>query len=289
MSTGKTKVGAADVSFVDCPAGKCLGFAFKLSNGFQPMPYKDVEAQRKLSHCFLESAWMSDGLQERRESGSPADPLCGAPRAQSPSDFCTDPMLSLAAAPDSYISEGNPEENYGDSSLLRVDGDPGVGQSASSMNARLESAADVDSGDRFRSLVSFDPEAIDSFIAGGAFTSATLVLTAAESEHTPGDEDLIDVHPLMGGFAEGEGEVDLEQVAPGPIRPSALGRPRLARRIGGRQNAPGVTWDCAIDDNPANELTEDCHDPWEHEGGDEGHATALPARSVRLERSTPGT
>jgi hypothetical protein len=145
------------------------------------------------------------------------------------------------------------------------------------MNARLESAADVDSGDRFRSLVSFDPEAIDSFIAGGAFTSATLILTSAESEHIPGDEDLIDVHPLIGGFAEGEGEVDAEQVAPGPIRPSAPGRPRLARRVGGRETAPGVTWDCAIDDNPGNEITEDCHDPWEHEGGDEGHATALPA------------
>jgi hypothetical protein len=124
--------------------------------------------------------------------------------------------------------------------------------------------------------VGFDGEAIDSFVASGAFTAATLVLTTAESEHTPGDEDLIDVHPLIGDFVEGEGEVDPEDVSPGPIRPSAPGRRRLARRIGGQETAPGVTWSCAIDANAGNEQAGDCQDDWENEGGDHHHATALP-------------
>jgi hypothetical protein len=269
MISGNTKVGNATVSFADCPAGGCLGFAFRLPQGFAPLPYATVEKEKRLSHCFLESAWMGDALAERMANGSPADPLCGAPRPQSATDFCVDSQLALTAEQDAHIFEAAPAANQGDDTMLVVDG-----------------------GDAVRTLVGFDPDAIDTFVASRPLTSAMLVLTPAQNEPTGGESDLVDAHPLMGGFVEGEGEVeDHEPVAsPAGLSPLAgvqpigttlaIGGPRgrrVARRIGGRETAPGVTWNCAIDANTANDHPGDCHDHWEEDGGDHGPPTAEPA------------
>jgi hypothetical protein len=287
MISGNTKIDEATVSFADCPAGGCLGFAFQLPQGFTPVAYKDVEAQKKLSHCFLESAWASDALQQRTANG-PADPLCGAPRPQAAGDFCADQQLALVTNQDAHISEASPAENQGDDTQLLVDGGGDAGQSP----AGVEAAAS-DGGNAVRTLVGFDAAAIDSFVASGNFQSATLELTVAETERTGGESDLIDAHPLQGSFVEGEGEVeDYEPVPAGSAASSPLagvqdlssplagslpvGKRRLARRVGGREQAPGVTWNCAVDADTSNNQQGDCHDHWDADGGDHGAATADP-------------
>jgi len=249
------------VSFADCPAGKCLGFAFMLPAGFQPLPYAMVDAQNGLSHCFLESAWMNDSLQQRTANGSPADPLCGAPRMQSSNDFCSDPQLSLTAADDAHITEAAPAENHGDEDLLLVDG-----------------------GDVVRTLVGFDPDAIDSFVASHELTSATLVLTVAATDGTADETDLLEAAPLLSGFVEGGSGAGSSSASTGAgasdlgsalavIRPG--GRiPRLARRPGPQALLPGVTWSCATDANTANGQSGDCLDDWDTDGGDAGPSTA---------------
>jgi hypothetical protein len=293
LTSGKTKVGAADVSFVDCPAGGCLGFAFKLPNGFAPLPYAQVESQKKLSRCFFEAAWMSDALKERMANGGAADPLCGAPRAQAASDFCTDSELALMASQDAHIQENAPSENQGDDHLLHVDGGNNGESAAAARSMSLGAASAVLQGGRVRSLVGFDRDAIDTFIANNdGLTSAFLVLTTAATEGHRGETDLIDVHRLHGDFVEGDGDFEDHELheerpaAAGPSAalasplagPPALGgkRPRLARRVGGKEAAPGVTWNCAVDANTANEHPGDCHDHWDADGGDHGAATAPP-------------
>ena len=260
LISGKTQVGAATVSFADCPAGKCLGFAFKLPAGFQPSPYAMVDAQNGLSHCFLESAWMNDSLQQRTANGSPADPLCGAPRMQSSDDFCSDPQLSLTAADDAHIAEAAPAENHGDEDLLLVDG-----------------------GDAVRALVGFDPDAIDSFVASHQLTSATLALTVAATDGTADEADLLEAAPLLSGFVEGGSGAGSSSASTGAAAPatSAALRRDPAPAVGfpggaGRPQAllPGVTWSCATDANTANGQSGDCLDDWDTDGGDVGPSTA---------------
>ena len=289
MISGNTKIDQATVSFADCPAGGCLGFAFQLPQGFAPMAYKDVG--KPLSYCFLESAWMSDSLQERTANG-PADPLCGAPRPQAGSDFCADSQLSLVTNADAHISEASPAENQGDDTQLVVDG----GGEGNQAPEGLAVAASV-GGKAIRTVVGFDANAIESFVAQGNFQSATLELTVAEHEHLGGESDLIDAYPLQGSFVEGEGEVEDHESFGGPTGAAASSplagvqgvasplagtsrlagrKPRLARRVGGRELAPGVTWNCAADANTSNDHPGDCHDHWDVDGGDHGAATADP-------------
>lgn len=186
-------------------------------------------------------------------------------------DFCTDSELALTPEHDAHIAAASPAENQGDDKMLVVDGSNVV-----------------------RTLVGFDPDAIDGFMASGNFQSATLELVPAQAEPTGGMPDLIDAHPLEKPFVEGQGEVEDHEpvgdsIAPSPLSgaqyleasaaaPSALrGRTRrVARRVGGRETAPGVTWNCAVDANTANEHPGDCHVHWDDDGGDHGLPTADP-------------
>ena len=55
----------------------------------------------KLAHCFQESAWANNSLIQRTVNGQPADPLCGVPRVQKSTDFCTDPGADSPATSNS--------------------------------------------------------------------------------------------------------------------------------------------------------------------------------------------
>jgi len=95
-TSGTTSTTAGELSLSDCPAGGCVGFAFTMPATFVgDKKYADVGA--KLTHCFSETAWADDKLEEKMVMGQPADPLCGAPRPAVPADFCTDPSLAQAA------------------------------------------------------------------------------------------------------------------------------------------------------------------------------------------------
>ena len=94
------------------------------------------------------------------------------------------------------------------------------------------------SGDN-RVVVGFDQDAIDGF---GNVSIATLVLTIAENADNWGQNNdrTVDAHPLAVDFAEGNG-----QNAGVPAAQSTRG------------SGPGVTWNCAVDAEIANQQT-DC-------------------------------
>ncbi|MGD9765695.1 MAG: G8 domain-containing protein, partial [Candidatus Binatia bacterium] len=87
LASGTTSPVVGEVSMADCPKDGCLGFAFTLPSNFAgDKKYNDVGA--KHTQCFQEPAWKNDALVARMSGNQLADPLCGAPRAQMPSDFC---------------------------------------------------------------------------------------------------------------------------------------------------------------------------------------------------------
>jgi hypothetical protein len=115
---------------------------------------------------------------------------------------------------------------------------------------RLQAAGDN------RVVVGFDQGAIDDF---GEVTAATLVLTIAENAGNWGRKDnrTVAVHPLAVDFSEGNGQ---DAGVPGTEAT--------------RGSGPGVTWNCAIDVEIANQRT-NCAARWR--GGDFGPATAASA------------
>jgi Beta-propeller repeat/Domain of unknown function (DUF5122) beta-propeller len=110
-----------------------------------------------------------------------------------------------------------------------------------------------------RAVVAFDPDAIDGF---GSVTTATLVLTISENAANWGQSNdrTVDAHPLAVDFAEGNG-----QNAGVPAAQSTRG------------NGPGVTWNCAVDAEIANQQT-DCGSTWN--GGAFGPPSAAPVLHV---------
>src|SRR5262249_252452 len=113
MVSGELKIdNGAKVTSAICPAGGCLGVAFRVLPSFKPKPYKMVNnpaGKPALSRCFVESAWMKDQLKLR--SG---DPQCGAARQQKAEDFCADPQLNLPVEKDDTISNSMPGNNFGE-------------------------------------------------------------------------------------------------------------------------------------------------------------------------------
>jgi hypothetical protein len=287
MVSGEVKVNnGADVTAATCPAGGCLGFAFKLPAGFAPKPYATVNnlpGKRSLSRCFVESAWMKDELRQRN-----GDPQCGEARKQKSEDFCSDPETGIPVEKDDTIRSEEPSENSGDSQDLVVAGDP---MSESSSIARI---AQVDDGlgDVERSLVGFDHAAIDSFLAQRPLTAATLELTL---KFPIREGVLVDVHPLLQDFTEGHwhgappvGTAVAQSDAPAAAgiqlqsaaRLTPLRRGRRLPRIVPPPTVPGVTWECASDPNPNNGTSDDCTLFWDDPGGNYGPATA-PLVSVQ--------
>ncbi|MEW6268602.1 MAG: G8 domain-containing protein [Thermodesulfobacteriota bacterium] len=277
----------AKVTAMDCPAGGCLGFAFKLPSGFQAKPYQSVsnpQGKKPLSRCFVESAWMKDRLVQTSN-----DPQCGAPRPQASSDFCSDPQVDLPAEKDAAIDGDDPGANRGEHPELEVaGGDPDGTPDASVARAAQAGAMPV------RSLIAFDGGAIESFLAHHALARATLELTTSRA--VAGEEALLDVHPLLLDFHEGDpDELPLTELVPAnavqrasrvlgvvPIGTGGKRRlPVLPGRDapppggpGGSDDVPGVTWNCAVDLETDDHDDETCHVPWETVGGDHAAATA---------------
>lgn len=264
MVSGQTTIGGGSVASADCPNGGCLGFAFRLPQGgdFSPQPYDAIETKLKLSRCFLASAWTSDVLVQRKKGPQALDPQCGTPRLLDPKEeFCTDPTLDLQAEKDAVLMSSAPAADGADAHDLLVSG-----------------------GDPSRSVIAFDDDAVESFVAGGAFTSATLEVTLRHVEGEPA----VDAHPLLRDFAD----EDLEDGA-GTGAPSPAGRipvQRTSRVLGRRLPVipndahAGTTWVCAVEIDPGDDRHE-CHVRWDTPGGDYGPATAPPA----LVSGTPGT
>jgi hypothetical protein len=114
------------------------------------------------------------------------------------------------------------------------------------------------------------------------------MLTTAAVDGPTTASDLLEAHPLVGGFVEGGHEPPLVAgiasaagaVASdagrsfGPIRPR--GATRLPRRPRQELATPAVTWNCAVDANTENQIVEDCMAEWDVEGGDEGELKAPP-------------
>lgn len=141
------------------------------------------------------------------------------------------PEVTLYATQDSFLRSGSANRNEGANPRLRVQ-----------------------SSGKNRSMVGFDPDAIDTT----GLTGARLLLTIAENGNNwgNGNDRTVDAHPLLGVFAEGNGkEVDV---------PNA----EVTRGTG-----PGVTWKCAVDAEIANQAT-DCAETWD--GGTFGGAMAPP-------------
>jgi hypothetical protein len=105
-----------------------------------------------------------------------------------------------------------------------------------------------------RALVAFDLTEVPL----DRVTRATLVLTIAENADNWGRSNnrTVDAHPLLTDFIEGNGK--------------AAGLPNSETARG---SGSGVTWDCAVDANVANQKP-DCSARWN--GGDFGPATAAP-------------
>ena len=243
------------LSLADCPADGCLGFAFQLPANFSPRAYADVSPSKALSHCFLESAWMDDALL-----ASGDDPLCGEPRTQRSSDFCQDPMLTLPSTKDSFVAPMSPGQNAGAGDTLLIGGASG-----------------------HRSLVGFEQDEIDGFLASQDLSRAWLVLTLAEPTSAAA---LVDAHPLATDFVEGE-ELYAARRSSQAARLGGVGARRPSRGLAGRVPVrssgaaggdvdPGVTWTCAADANPRNEQATDCAIPWRTPGGDFDEASAPP-------------
>jgi len=231
-----------------------------------PKAYQMVDESLHLSKCFLASAWMNDVLVQRTKGSTAADPQCGAPEMLSPDqEFCTDPTLDLPAEKDGDLTSAAPARDGANDPVLEVAG-----------------------GQPVRSVVGFDPAAIDSFIAGGGFTRATLEMTVVGTSGVA--ERLVDAHPLLQDFADPEEE---GPIASGAAEPAAgrgvTSTMRTAIRSGGRRVAlrpgrgpgggppgpPGVTWVCAFDTVPFDDRHQ-CAPAWETPGGDFGAATAAP-------------
>jgi len=145
-------------------------------------------------------------------------------------------------------------------------------------------------------VVAFDDGAIESFLAHYPLQRATLELTT--SAPVAGEEALVDVHPLLVDFAEGDpDELPLTPLIPANATADAdvkrsrvlglvpIGRggkrplPVLPGRggpggPGGSEDVPGVTWECAVDADTDNGDQQDCLVPWTTPGGDLGDATA---------------
>ncbi len=144
------------------------------------------------------------------------------------------PSATLAAVEDSILRKGNSNRNEGANPRLRV--------RASGNN---------------RALVAFDSAAIDAFLNAASLTGATLSLTIAENGNNWSTNGrTVDAHPLLEDFTEGNG-----QNAGVPGSQSTRG------------NGPGVTWNCAVDDEISNQQP-DCSLQWN--GGNFGPATAPP-------------
>ena len=112
-----------------------------------------------------------------------------------------------------------------------------------------------------RPVVAFDL----SGVSRSSVTKATLVLTVAKNFHNWGSQGgLVEVHPLLEGFTEGNGK--------------SLNVPFAEQTRG---TGVGVTWACATDIDIANSST-DCSPSWK--GGSFGPATA----SVLHTNSTTG-
>ena len=289
MVSGQIKINnGAEVTSADCPAGGCLGFAFKLPVKFQAKPYAMVNnppGEQPLARCFVESEWMKDELRKRN-----GDPQCGEARKQKSEDFCADPKVGLPVDRDATISEAAPESNFGENPALVVAGDE-----SSAAPAEAEAAA-AGGSDAERSLVAFDADAIDSFLARRTLRQATLELTTRAP--LQGDGALVDAHPLLQDFAEGDPAAEAASVpeaaasAPvGLVHAAALipsaGRlpviPRPTPPVVPQPDVPGVTWECASDPDTGNPGA--CTLGWTTPGGDYGPATAPPA----LVRGPAGT
>ena len=145
----------------------------------------------------------------------------------------------FGAVKDSFLRSGSADRNEG--------ANPGLRIQASGNN---------------RVVVGFDPAAIDAFLDANTLTAATLVLTIAENADNwgPNNDRTVDAHPLAVDFAEGNG-----QNAGVPGAQSTRG------------SGPGVTWNCAIDAEIANQAT-DCDPRWN--GGTFGPATAASVPHV---------
>jgi hypothetical protein len=291
MVSGQVAIGGGNVTSADCPNGGCVGFAFRLPQGFAPQPYETLEKNLKLSRCFLASAWTGDALVQRKKGPQALDPLCGAPQMRTPDqEFCTDSTLDLTAEKDGVLTEALPAEDGADDPALVVAG-------AEAAEAATEDglAAVLGGGaGAVRSVVAFDDAAVDSFIAGGAFSRATLELTVLDAQD--GEAHLVDAHPLLQDFADPD-----EDAAGGDaplVATAAGGGPKVVRRVlgsvdrrvpvldrspgggvGGGGPDPeqqGVTWACAYELDPSDDVIE-CSVKWATPGGDYGAATAAPA------------
>ncbi len=87
LASGTTKLEVGEPTMADCPKDGCLGFAFTLPDTFVGnKTYNEVGA--KHTQCFSQEAWKNDALVARMSGNQLADPLCGEPRQQMPSDFC---------------------------------------------------------------------------------------------------------------------------------------------------------------------------------------------------------
>ncbi|MDX2167266.1 MAG: hypothetical protein SF182_09390 [Deltaproteobacteria bacterium] len=83
-ASGTAKPQVGEVSFIDCPKGGCLGFAFTLPDSFVGnKKYNDKGAAA--SSCFKRSEWQSDALAQPTNSN---DPVCGTPAPTT--NFCED-------------------------------------------------------------------------------------------------------------------------------------------------------------------------------------------------------
>jgi hypothetical protein len=161
-------------------------------------------------------------------------------------------MLMLGAENDSHIAKALPEENFGADAELLVGG----------------------GRDPVRSVLGFDGMAIESYLAQRTLTKATLVLTTAAVEPGAGG-DLIEAHPLRKPVVEGgEGGAGGNG---GDGNQSVGGDGNSDVPAGMQTEPPGVTWACAIDQNPQNERVSDCASKWSTRGGDFGAATSNPA------------
>ena len=113
----------------------------------------------------------------------------------------------------------------------------------------------VRSSGKNRAVMAFDLTGVNV----GSVTSATLVLTIAENANNWGQNDdrTVDAHPLIDTFTEGDGKI--AEVTPQSERT--------------RGSGPGVTWNCATDDEISNQ-SPNCILQWG--GGNFGTATASP-------------
>jgi len=185
----------------------------------------------------------------------------------------------------SLLERGRPDVD------LPAERDGDLTSAAPAKNGADDPALMVAGARPIRSVVGFDPAAIDSFVAGGGFTRATLELTVVGTEGV--GERLVDAHPLLQDFADPDEDASMALAGADPAR--VQGRATIGRtavRGGGRSvpvrarapGPPGVTWVCAVDVVPDDDRHQ-CAPAWETPGGDYDAATAAPA----LVEGPPGT